>query len=59
MPKNAIIAILGLAIIVLVAGFLMRGPNEPAGTGTSLTPAPSNGQTATDGPTPPAAAPRN
>jgi hypothetical protein len=59
MPKNGIIAILGLAIIVLVAGFLMRGPSQPAGSGSAAVPAPSNARPAVTGPSPPATAPNN
>lgn len=57
MSKNGIIAILVLAIIVLVAGFLMRGPSQPAGTASTVSSPPASSPPAVTGPPPPAAAP--
>jgi hypothetical protein len=59
MSKNAIIAILVLVVLVLVVGFLMRGPNQPAGSGSTVAPAPSTQRPAVTNPSPPATAPSN
>lgn len=59
MSKNAIIAMLFLVVVVLVAAFLMRGPSQPAGSGSGVVPAPSHSPPAVTGPSPPATAPSN
>ncbi len=57
MSKNAIIAILLLVVLVLVVGFLMRGPSQPVGSGSAIAPAPSAQRPAVTNPSPPATAP--
>jgi hypothetical protein len=58
MKKNGFIGALVVIIFILVAAFLMRGPSQPAGSGSSQIPAPSNSPPpAVSSPSPPATAP--